>query len=106
MTEQVHKALNFIGEKIFDSGIVQKNIQEGFLEKITISISGNEDEWYLNIYIHLKNRESSEFLDDEEDDLFYAIRGEIEDKLEEDFEAIGFFGNEREDIIVNLSLSP
>ena len=59
----------------------------------------------FRFFLHLKDRSSSEFIDEEsEDDLSWAIQEFIEEQIEEDFEAIGFFADERENINLNIVL--
>ena len=105
MTKNIDDAVSDITDKIFKSGIIQNNIQEGSLSGLTISILGDEEAWSLDFYLHLEDRSSSEFIDEEsEDDLSWAVQSFIEEQIEEDFEAIGFFADERENINLNIVL--
>ena len=105
MTRNIDDAISDITDKIFKSGVIQNNIQEGSLSGLTISISGDQEAWSLDLYLHLEDRLSAEFIDEEsEDDLSWAIQEFIEEQIEEDFEAIGFFANERENINLNIVL--
>ena len=105
MTKNIDDAISDITDKIFKSGVIQNNIQEGSLSGLTISILGDEQAWSLDFYLHLEDRSSAEFIEEEsEDDLSWAIQEFIEEQIEEDFEAIGFFANERENINLNIVL--
>ena len=59
MTKNIDDAVSDITDKIFKSGIIQNNIQEGSLSGLTISISGDEEAWSLDFYLHLEDRSSS-----------------------------------------------
>ena len=105
MTKNIDDAISDITDKIFKSGVIQNNIQEGSLSGLTISILGDEEAWSLDFYLHLEDRSSSEFIDEEsEDDLSWAVQSFIEEQIEEDFEAIGFFADKRENINLNIIL--
>lgn len=110
MSDKIEDQLSEISTKIVDSGVVQKGLQLGKLAGLTLYIQGDEDAWDLVIYLFVKDRDSSEFFYDEEDDederdnIFYPIQNLIEEQLEEDFEEIGFFANERETIRIELKV--
>ena len=105
MTKNIDDAISDITDKIFKSGIIQKNLQDGSLSGLTMSILGDQDAWSLDFYLHLEDRSSSEFIDDESEfDLSWAVQSFIEEQIEEDFEEIGFFANERENINFNIVL--
>ena len=105
MTKNIDDAISDITDKIFKSGVIQNNIQEGSLSGLTISILGDEEAWSLDVYLHLEDRSSAEYIEEEsEDDLSWAIQEFIEEQIEEDFEEIGFFAGERENINLNIVL--
>ena len=100
MSSQTDKALSEIAAILFDSGIVQQNIKDGSLDFIRLSIEGDESLWSLAIFVHIAGRSFSDFIDDEEDDIICGVIEYIEKNIESYFEAIGFFGNERDNIAV------
>jgi len=104
MTGNTEDAISDITAKIFESGTLQKSIKDGSLVGLTFSILGDEDAWSLDFYLHFEGRNSAEFINEEEDDLLWGIQELIEEQLEEGFEEIGFFANERENIYLNLVL--
>jgi len=104
MTGNTEDTISDITAKIFDSGTLQKNTKDGSLVGLTFSILGDEDAWSLDFYLHFEGRNSAEFIDEEEDDLLWGIQEFIEEQLEEDFQEIGFFADERENIYLNLVL--
>ena len=48
MTKNIDDAISDITDKIFKSGIIQNNLQDGSLSGLTMSILGDEDSWSLD----------------------------------------------------------